>query len=210
MGLKKVILSLSIATALTLSALVVPSISVYAGTIPTNTTVSTQSSTSSSINLPIGLTEYIYDSVHQEYVGIGNGYSINNYGEEDTSFYIGYIYTSRDGINWTKKASPSVYNVYGIATDGKGNIGTNYGKTPSMYLTNCIYRSNDGGLTWNANSSGDGYRLENDNTPDGTPDVVYSGTYIGMVQSVSYSNGKFTVIGTWGTLYSLDGYNWKR
>lgn len=217
MKISKKKISFSIATALIVSTLSMSSISVYAKDMPKslkNISSSTSLSAVNTVNLPTGLTQYVYDSVHQKYVGIGNGYALNKYGQEDTSMYVGYIYTSIDGVNWTKTSTPDAYNVYGIATDGKGNIviGTNYGNSYSdlTYLTNRIRTSNDGGSTWALDSSGDGSRLENDSTPDGTPAIVYNGVYIGKIQSASYSNGKFMVVGSNGNLYSLDGYSWNR
>lgn len=205
----KKIFSLSIATALTVSLLLIPSIGVYAATSPKLSTISTANSgkllasseisATANVVLPSTVTQYVYDSVHQEYVGIGNGVA---YGKLAT-YYVGYISTSTDGISWTSTVAPGTYNLSSIATDGKGTIAI------SAYynfegLSTFIYTSNDAAKTWTQ-------------TVNGSRLVSYlggyyvSGTYLGDVQSVSYSNNQFIATGDWGTtVYSSDGYTWHK
>lgn len=225
-------LSFSIATVLTVAALLIPSISVYAKTTPkllksnilSTTSLSTIKSDNTSTvvdpaymqatstgirySLDNGVTwtivklaedfhGVVYDSVHHEYVGVGNEHITTS----NDTYYVGYIYTSTDGINWTKSTLPNtIANVYGIAMDGKGTIVVcaNYSiiNSNSIYES-YMYTSNDGGTTWKETANGS--HMYNSNI----------GTFYGnQLLSETYSNGQFVVNGNFNNVYSSDGYTW--
>lgn len=139
---------------------------------------------------------FVYDPVHKVYVGIGNDYAYGNYG----TYWFGYTYKSPDGIHWKRMLTTGSYNLYGIATDGKGTIVVGGGWYGPYGIDTRIYTSNNGGDSFVLTASG--YRSRMSYLP------YMTGLYLGIVKSVTYNNGQFVAVGTYASATSPDGYIW--
>ncbi|WP_026882466.1 hypothetical protein [Clostridium akagii] len=213
MKLKKGFLSLLIATVLASSALIVPSISVYAATKPKTLSAS---ATTSNIEIikEVGL---VHDIVHNVYVYAGLANVTGNSG----TYTEGILITlDTNGNILTSALAPHMDQFQSIVTDEKGDVvigscyneytsvpGANAQPIPEYMATyNYVYTTSDGGMTWSQTASGD--RMVDFNT--GMYYTGYDGTmYLGRTQSITYSENQFIATGEYGSkYYSTNGYNW--
>jgi hypothetical protein len=236
MKLKKRFFSLLIATVLTSSALIVPSINVYATTTPnvsvlkskvssikpkvlsvTPKRLASPASTNSNVTL-LKIIGDVDDSVHNVHVIIGLASVTGDSG----TYTDGIIITTDENYNiLTSALAPNNTEQFqSIATDGNGDVvigscynfytsvpGANAQPIPEYMATyNYVYTTSDGGKTWSQTASGD--RMVDFNT--GMYYTGYDGTmYLGRTQSITYSGTQFVATGEYGaTFYSSNGYNW--
>ncbi|WP_054644753.1 Ig-like domain-containing protein [Thermoanaerobacter thermocopriae] len=155
---------------------------------------------------------FVYDSVHQVYIGIGE--------MRRSWIWYDYIYISKDGINWTKTMQPNKGSpLYSIATDNKGTVVIGGGVDGVYKKETVIFVTSDGGVTWTRAVRE--VKLNRTYYPYTT--YYVSPNYIGPIYELKYSNGQFIAIGKervdhWGwysynvvgTLYSTDGYTWHK